>query len=71
MVLMSSANLPFLDSSDALDDRDSLQQRLDRDGYLFLKGFFERSLVLGLRRRLLEIASRHGFLTPLTRWSTA
>ena len=62
MVLMSSANLPFLDSSDALDDRDSLQQRLDRDGYLFLEGFFERSLVLGLRRRLLEIASRHGFL---------
>jgi len=34
---MGSANVPFLDSSDVLDDRDRLEQRLDRDGYLFLK----------------------------------
>ena len=62
IVNMSSARRSFPDSSLILDDADALVARMDRHGYMFFKGFFERSFILALRRKLLEIAARHNFL---------
>ncbi|MBI1775052.1 MAG: phytanoyl-CoA dioxygenase family protein [Proteobacteria bacterium] len=43
-------------------DGRALKQRLDRDGYLFLRGVLPREEILALRRRLLEQARRGGWL---------
>ena len=59
---MNWARRPFPDSSPILDNADRLVERMGRDGYLFFSRFFEREFVLSLRRSLLEIAARHGFL---------
>ena len=52
----------FLDSSAVFGDADVMLGRIDRDGYLFFRGFFDRTFILALRRQLLEIAARHDFL---------
>ena len=59
---MSWVRKPFLDSSPVLDDSDAMTERMERDGYLFFKGFFGRAFILALRRRMLEIAAKHDFL---------
>lgn len=53
---------PFLDSRDILQDGAALRLRMREDGYLFVRGFFDRELVMGLRTRMLEIAAKHGFV---------
>ena len=59
---MTAEVLPFIDSRDILHDGAALRNRMQEDGYLFIRGFFERELVMGLRAQMLEIAARHGFV---------
>jgi hypothetical protein len=55
---------PFLNSADSLNQPEELRRRMRRDGYLFLRGLLPGDEVLGLRRRILEICQRHGWLVP-------
>jgi len=54
----------FLDSTDLMEDGPALAKRLERDGYLFLRGLLPREAVLDVRRRLLEKAAAGGWLDP-------
>lgn len=56
--------LPFLDSSSALAQPERLRSSMRRDGYLFFRGLLSREKVLGLRRTILAICQRHGWLAP-------
>jgi hypothetical protein len=51
--------LPFHDSTKILLDGDSLVERLEEDGYLFIRGLIPRTEVLEVRERLLKIASEY------------
>jgi hypothetical protein len=53
---------PFLDSTEHLGDAATLKRRLDRDGYIFLRGLLPREDVLDVRRQGLEVAARSGWL---------
>jgi len=55
---------PFTDSSDLLSDSDALAARVQRDGYLFVKGLLPRETVVDLRRQFLEIAAEADWLKP-------
>ena len=48
---------PFVDSTAVRDDRSALCERLERDGYLFVRGLLPREAVMSVRRRLLEKAA--------------
>jgi ectoine hydroxylase-related dioxygenase (phytanoyl-CoA dioxygenase family) len=52
----------LLDSSDALTNLDELHAQMERDGYLFLPGFFERESVQRARLAICEIMARHGMV---------
>jgi hypothetical protein len=52
----------FLDSSDALADGTALRQRLDRDGYLFIRGLLPAAAINSVRSRLLAKAASGGWL---------
>jgi hypothetical protein len=54
--------LPMRDSSDVLGDPTILRERLAEEGYLYLKGVLDPNAVLGLRRELLEVLARHGWI---------
>jgi hypothetical protein len=54
--------LPMPDSSGLLGDTDAVRQRLAEDGYLYLKRVLDRDAVLGLRRSMLEVLARHGWI---------
>ena len=54
----------FLDSTELVDDGPALAKRLERDGYLFLRGLLPRKAVMEVRRRLLEKAAAGGWLDP-------
>lgn len=59
---------PFLDSTDVLNDGPELRRRMQRDGYLFLRGLLPAAVVEGLRLQILAIAREAGWLkagTPL------
>jgi len=51
-------------SVDSLGDPEELVRRLRRDGYVFLRGLLPREGVLDLRRAILEVCQRHGWLSP-------
>jgi Phytanoyl-CoA dioxygenase (PhyH) len=53
---------PFLDSTNVADDGPELGRRLERDGYLFVRGLLPRADVLDLQRQFLEHADRGGWL---------
>lgn len=55
------------DSSDLLGDRAALQQRMDEDGCLLLRGLIDREKVLAGRRRILEHMAEHEGLEPGSR----
>ena len=55
---------PFFDSTPLMGDRDALRERLDCDGYLFVKGLLPRKDVIRVQRRLLQKASKGGWLDP-------
>ncbi len=52
----------FLNSSSLLDDGEALAQRLDADGYLFIKGLLPRADVLRVRARFLDAIVATGWL---------
>jgi hypothetical protein len=54
----------FLDSTGLLGDGDALRTRLDRDGYLFIRGLLPAQTVLAVRERLLAKAAACGWLDP-------
>lgn len=53
---------PFLDSTPLRDDGQRLKDRLERDGYLFIRQLLPKSAVLKVRSRLLEKAAAGGWL---------
>lgn len=53
---------PFLDSTDIVMDGKALAERMDRDGYVFIRGLFPREEVLALQRQFLELADRGGWI---------
>ncbi len=52
----------FDDATDYADDGPALRARLDRDGYLFLRGLLPRDAVMQVRSRLLKKAFAGGWL---------
>lgn len=54
----------FLESTDLIGNGPALAERLQRDGYLFLRGLLPRDAVLRVQRRLLEKAAAGGWLDP-------
>ena len=54
----------FLDSTDVRSDGPALRARLDRDGYLFIRGLLPAQLILAVRERLLAKAGAGGWLDP-------
>ncbi len=62
---MSPANYPdFLDSTAIRNDGAALKVRLERDGYLFIRGLLPREAIMAVRKRLLEKAAAGGWLDP-------
>jgi len=61
---MSEAYPDFLDSTGLIDDGPALRQRLDRDGYLFVRGLLPAEAVRSVRQRLLAKAAAGGWLDP-------
>jgi ectoine hydroxylase-related dioxygenase (phytanoyl-CoA dioxygenase family) len=54
----------FLDSTPLLADGPALKVRLDRDGYLFIRGLLPADTILAVRERLLKKAAAGGWLDP-------
>jgi hypothetical protein len=52
----------LMDSSPLVEDGRALARRLDRDGYLYVKGLLPREAVLGVRQKFLEGAAAAGWL---------
>ncbi len=46
---------PFLDSTDVIYDGPELQHRMQRDGYLFIRGLLPKEVLESLRMQFLEI----------------
>lgn len=59
---MTTEVQPFLDSSDIIDDGAQLARRMDRDGYLVVRGLLDRDRVFALRQKFLTIAYNAGWL---------
>ncbi len=52
------------ESQDVFEDTAELQQRLNQDGYLFIRGFFKRENVTKVRRTITDALDREGVLDP-------
>jgi hypothetical protein len=55
---------PFRDSTEHLNDGETLRARLAGEGYLFLRGLLPREAILDVRARLLKKAMEGGWLAP-------
>ncbi len=56
--------LQLRESNDILGQPEALRERLDEDGFLFLRDFHDRNEVLGVRRDILQIMADAGELDP-------
>jgi hypothetical protein len=54
----------FLDSTELLADGPALRARLDRDGYVFIRGLLPAQTIRSVRQRLLTTAAAGGWLDP-------
>lgn len=54
----------FLDSTDLIADGAALRERLQRDGYLFIRGLLPADTITAVCRRLLRQAAAGGWLDP-------
>jgi hypothetical protein len=52
----------FTDSTNELKNGPALAERLDRDGYIFLRGVLPGDEIMALRRQLLALAARGGWV---------
>ena len=52
----------FEDATPLLADPPALRQRMDTDGFLFFRGRVPRDTILDLRRQILLICQRNGWL---------
>ena len=52
----------LLESNEILDDAEQLKARLDQDGYLFFRQLIESEPLLELRREMLDVMNRNGWL---------
>ncbi|MBC8242564.1 MAG: phytanoyl-CoA dioxygenase family protein, partial [Alphaproteobacteria bacterium] len=55
---------PFLDSTDIAKDGSALAARMERDGYLFIRGLVPVAAVDNVARQFLEVAADGGWLNP-------
>ena len=55
---------PFEDSTPLLNDAAGLRQRMDRDGFFYFRGLLPREAVLDLRRQILLVCQKYGWLAP-------
>ena len=60
---MEEPHRAVVDSTAIVGDRAALARRAKHDGYLFFRGLVPRPVILGLRRRFLEIAAAADWLT--------
>ena len=63
---MTSVSGEFRISNDALDDPAELRRRMADEGYLFIKGLQNRNQVMSLRRDMLGVMMRAGWLVEGT-----
>src|SRR5262245_20785819 len=49
-------------SNDLLGDVDALRERMNEDSYLYFQGILDRERVLGLRREILEVLAKQGWV---------
>src|SRR5262245_28293585 len=59
----------YLDSTPLLKDPKALRDRAAKDGYLYFKKLVDPKAVLNVRRQVLEVAKKHGWVdesAPLT-----
>lgn len=52
------------DCTEYIDDLDSLRRRMDEDGFLLIRGFYDRNSILGARQEILNHLSEQGLLDP-------
>ncbi len=52
------------ESQDVFDDTEALKSRMDSDGYLFIRGFFQRDEVKQVRHTIAQALSDEGVLDP-------
>lgn len=56
----------FIDSTPLLNDGPAMRERLARDGYLFFHRLIDPAWIMALRREILLVLSRAGWLDPET-----
>ncbi len=54
--------VPFVDSTPLLNDPAALQARMAADGFFYFKSLLPRAAVLDLRRQILGVCQKHGWL---------
>jgi ectoine hydroxylase-related dioxygenase (phytanoyl-CoA dioxygenase family) len=52
------------EANELLSDVEALRARMEEDGYLLIRGLFEREKVLAARRQMVEVLLREGALDP-------
>ena len=52
----------FFDASPLLEDRQAIQQQLDKDGYLFLREIIDPDILRQLRKDITDICKKHHWL---------
>ncbi len=60
--------VPFEESTVLLNEPKKLRERAEKEGYLFFKNLLPKEAVMALRKDVLEVCKKHGFLaenTPL------
>lgn len=62
MTLALSPTTEFIDSTELLADPPALRARADEQGYLFFRGLLPTEPVLDLRRRMLQVLARQGWI---------
>lgn len=61
---MTSTPAPFEDATPLLDDPIALRSQAARDGFLFFKALLPTEPLLSLRRDMVNVLDRHGWLKP-------
>ncbi len=61
---MNATTAGFINSTSLLDDPVALRARAAEEGYLYFKGLLPQELVLELRRQILGVCRKHGWVDP-------